>query len=70
MGVYYALATAMSAVRVYAIGDVRAHVHEDSVFPHWLLCATWVLYELSFAMSILVTTVVTFILIPVAKRSM
>jgi len=56
---YFTLATYCSGAAFMGRGDR---------VPSGVVVATLVLFEVSYAMSILVTTVVTFVLIPVARR--
>jgi hypothetical protein len=49
--------------------DNHTHTHTPPP-PAWLLHVTWVLYEVSFAVSLLITVMVTFVLIPKAKQRM
>lgn len=69
MGVYFLMATAMSIVRVFMVGG-KEHLHDNMSVPELALIVMWVLYELSFAMSLLVTVVVTFVLIPLMDKCM
>lgn len=69
MGVYFLMATGLSIVRVFVVGG-EEHLHDNKSVPELALIVAWVLYELSFAMSLLVTAVVTFILIPLMEKSM
>jgi hypothetical protein len=69
IGVYFTLTLYITHCEATAHTHTHTHTHTPSdPVPPWLLRLTWVLYEVSFSVSLLITVVVTFVLIPGAKQ--
>lgn len=69
-GYYFVMASICSILSIWnlSVRDVISIANYSPIVEDLLVKATWVLFEVSFAMAYLVTVVVTFVLIPAVKQ--